>query len=159
MKSKKLSGFTLIELLMVIMIIGLLAGIAYPLYLDQVRKSRRSDAISEMLKIANLQEQYFLDNKRYTTNGNELGYPNCSGNSGLCVDSSGIRTENGFYNINLAVNVNPPQFYTITATPRAGTDQTHDVCTQLSYTTDASQNKKGAKLSKVGLGDPAEVCW
>lgn len=36
-------GFTLIELMIVIAIIAILSGIAYPLYQDQVRKGRRAD--------------------------------------------------------------------------------------------------------------------
>ena len=48
----KQQGFTLIEMMIVVAIIGVLAAIAYPSYLQYVIKTKRTDMMSEMQNIA-----------------------------------------------------------------------------------------------------------
>ncbi len=65
---KKQIGFTLIELMIVVAIISILAAVAYPSYVNQTKKARRSDAQQLMLDISNREEQYLLDVRAYTNN-------------------------------------------------------------------------------------------
>jgi len=65
--SRDTRGFTLVELMVVIMIIALLAALGYPSYGNFVTKSRRQAARNTIYQIADRQEQFFLDNKTYTT--------------------------------------------------------------------------------------------
>jgi type IV pilus assembly protein PilE len=58
-------GFTLIELMVVVAIVGILSAVAYPSYLQQVRKSARAAAQSFMLTIVSKEEQYILDARDY----------------------------------------------------------------------------------------------
>ncbi|WP_324778917.1 type IV pilin protein [Thiobacillus sedimenti] len=61
------SGVTLIELLVVVMIIGILAAVGYPSYVDHVRRAKRADAQAIMTEDAQFMERYF------TTNGTYVG--------------------------------------------------------------------------------------
>jgi type IV pilus assembly protein PilA len=62
---EKDEGFTLIELLVVIIIIGILAAIAIPVFLNQRKKGWDSQAKSDARNLASLQETYFTDNEAY----------------------------------------------------------------------------------------------
>jgi type IV pilus assembly protein PilA len=64
MKEKD-EGFTLIELLVVIIIIGILAAIAIPVFLNQRKKGWDSQAKSDARNLATLEETYFTDANNY----------------------------------------------------------------------------------------------
>lgn len=72
-KRKKSAGFTLIELMITVAIVAILAVVAYPSYNDFVVRSNRAEAPRELVRLANLQEQLFVDSRAYTTNISELG--------------------------------------------------------------------------------------
>jgi len=73
MTSKIESGFTLIEIMIVVAIISILAAIGYPAYQDSVRKSKRTDARSALLKAAALQERWYMNTNAYTTTLANIG--------------------------------------------------------------------------------------
>lgn len=62
-------GFTLIEILIVVMIIGILAGIMLRVInIDDVRKKARdSQRVADLKKIQTSLELYFVDNRSYPT--------------------------------------------------------------------------------------------
>ena len=55
-------GFTLIELLVVIIIIGILAAIAIPVFLNQRKKGYDAQAKSDLRTVAHAEETYLVDN-------------------------------------------------------------------------------------------------
>ena len=59
---EKESGFTLIELLVVIIIIGILAAVAIPVFLNQRKKAVDSAIKSDLKSVANALEDYAVDN-------------------------------------------------------------------------------------------------
>ena len=64
---EKDQGFTLIELLVVIIIIGILAAIAIPVFLNQRKKGWDAQAKSDLKNMATAQETYLTDSGIYSS--------------------------------------------------------------------------------------------
>lgn len=62
-------GFTLYELMIVVAITGVLAAIAIPSYSSYVQKARRSDAITQLMSLAQAMERQFTTNGQYDVDG------------------------------------------------------------------------------------------
>ena len=62
-------GFTLIEIMIVVAIIGILAAIAIPSYVDYVTKASLVDGTNALSSMRSRLEQHFQDNRRYDTVG------------------------------------------------------------------------------------------
>jgi type IV pilus assembly protein PilE len=60
-------GFTLIELMITVAIIGILAAVAYPSYQSYVKKSNRALAKTQILDLANRQQQFLLASRTYAS--------------------------------------------------------------------------------------------
>jgi type IV pilus assembly protein PilE len=130
MNMKKQSGFSLVELLITIAILGILVAIAVPNYRAQVIRGARTEAVDEILKVAQFQQQTF-------TRTNQFAVP--------AVNP--YTTQNGRYQITTQVN-NAGQSYTITAAPQGG--QANDPCGSLIL------DEVGRKTTTAG---DAANCW
>lgn len=109
-------GFTLIELMVVMLIVGLLASIGYPMFTEQLVKASRSAAQSFMMEVASRQERHLLDARGYT---DVLG----PGGLNMSIPADVSRA----YAITLvADNSSTPPIYTVVATPQVGTRQQND---------------------------------
>jgi type IV pilus assembly protein PilE len=117
-KIKAYQGFTLIELMITVAIIGILTSLAYPSYLDQVRKTRRANAQSDLVELASYMERYYTQNYKY------IG-------AALPFEESPKQGSTKYYALSV-VSTSTPAGYTITATPKNGQDA--DSCGTMTVT-------------------------
>jgi len=106
-------GFTLVELMVVLAIVGILGGIAYPSYVNHVIKSNRTAAQAHLLDLAQREQQYLADNRAYAASVSALNMT-----TPTSVSSK--------YSILIEVQAGPPPSFTITATPLTGGAQVND---------------------------------
>jgi type IV pilus assembly protein PilE len=80
-------GFTLIEVMTVLVIVALLAVIAYPSYEEAVRKSKRTEGRAALMQLLQQQERYYSQHNSYirfpfsAVDQNEKEFKWFSGNS------------------------------------------------------------------------------
>ena len=78
-------GFTLIELLFGIVIVAILAAIAFPSYTAHVRRGKIAAALGEMSAVRVRLEQYYQDNRNYGTASCGVGLPSSPGFTFSCA--------------------------------------------------------------------------
>ncbi|HEV2270638.1 MAG TPA: type IV pilin protein [Steroidobacteraceae bacterium] len=150
--ARREAGFTLIELMIVVVIATILATIALPMYLGQLRESRRTEARNYLVELAAREERFFATQNAYTNGASNMGYS--SWGSGNPVGS-------GYYYINQPNVPDPsapaggPPSYSLVAKPEAGKGQDKDTTCQ-SFTIESN----GTRSSKDGSGnDTSATCW
>ena len=67
-------GVTFLKLMIVMAIIAMISAFAYPSYMRYVVKTKRTAAQTTLLRVADRQQQFFMDNKRYAANLTNLGF-------------------------------------------------------------------------------------
>ncbi len=82
LRSKK--GFTLVELMIVVVIVGVLAAVAIPMYRTNVKKAMATEGVALVGTVRTAQRVYFAEHETYyvqasTGNSTVLGV-DCTGN-------------------------------------------------------------------------------
>ena len=76
-------GFTLIELMIVVAIIGILAAVAIPAFMDYMKRSKKTEAALQLNKIGKNAKRSFLEASSYVQ-GTALQLPAKVGPGGCC---------------------------------------------------------------------------
>ena len=135
-------GLSLIELMVVVAIVAIISAFAYPSYERYVIKTKRSVAQNALVQIADRQQQFFMDNKRFAADLTNLGFTanpfvvNDDGNPTVAGDSQAV------YSLSLS-NVTATT-WTLTAAPLHGQLSRDTYCGSLSITQAGTKGKSGA---------------
>lgn len=140
-------GATLLELMVVVVIIAVLASIGYPSYLGYVTRANRTAAKSLLLQIADRQEQFFANNKRYADDLTDLGYAA----NGFMINDQGAVTGGGADDRVYAIRLTntTPQTYTANAAPELRQASHDQQCQTLTLTHNGVRAQTG----------PSTECW
>jgi len=118
-----------------VVIIGILASIAYPSFQEQVRKTRRADGKAILMQTAQQMERCYTRFASYTNAACGVAFP--------------IDSEEGFYSVNTTVL--GATAFTLEAAPQG--DQVNDArCGALRLTSTGLQGSQGADAD-------ANECW
>ena len=141
------AGVTLIELMVVVAIVAAIFAFAFPSYERYIVRAERAVGQNVLMQVADRQQQFFMDNKRFAADLTNLGFTA----NPFIIDDDGASTVAGdvdaVYSVALS-NVTATT-WTATATPLNGQLSRDTSCGNLTI------NQAGAK-GKSGAGDN---CW
>ena len=138
-------GLTLIELMVVVAIVGILAGVAWPSYQEQVQSTRRSDAQGALMALAQALERHFTDKGTYSGAADADGIPS------IFAGEAPLDGGTKFYN--LRITAADGTSYTLQAQPKNA--QSGDGTIQLK----SSGEKAWDRGNDGSLTDASDLCW
>ncbi len=135
-------------------VVGILAAVAYPSFMDQIRKSRRSDAINALTAVQQAQERWRANHPAFTGNLTSAPTSDPPASAGLGLSAS---SPAGLYSI--AISAADATSYVVTATADPNKSQGSDGnCLRLAVRMQNGNIGYGAGASGIDWADPHR-CW
>ena len=158
-------GFTLTEVLLAVVIVGILSTIALPNYLNQLNRTRQSEAAASITQLQNAIAAFADENGVYPTSWKDLnevaaimtpfGETTQTDFKKMTLASSGCEQKNqtNCYTVE-AINANQDSLYTLSALPVDTSRKNYNVIACLDLISGSSDFKKGkhsgaAEISKL----------
>jgi len=140
-------GVNLIEMMIVVAIIGIIAAIAYPSYLEQLRDTRRADCSGALVSLGNAMERHYSVNGSYlaaAAGGADTGAP--------AIFAVACPVDGGTATYNITIQAATASTYALNAAPIGV--QADDKCGTLSMTNTGVKGVTGADA-----GITWQTCW
>ena len=146
-------GMTLVELMITVVIMGVLLAVAFPSYLDSVRKGRRAEGIAALTSLQQAQERF---RGNYATYGNLNPPPDPA-----ALPNAATLASSTHQRYTLAVSFNTATGYTLTATA-AGAQADDTPCAVMGVRATGGNIRYGSGTSSIDWA-PADAdvgrCW
>lgn len=135
--------------MIVVVIVGVLAAVAYPSFLDSIRKGRRAEAFAALASLQQAQERWRSNNANYTTTIANLAVGSATPYYDLTVSAPSANAAD------LAIG------YIVTAVGKAGSSQANDAqCRKLSVWVDRGSVKyAGCGNCSTFTYNASDACW
>lgn len=139
------TGVTLIELMIVVIIVGILASIAYPSYQEYVRRGNRAEARGILLETAQFLERNYTLANRYDQTSAGVAITNTS----LPFQTS---PKTGTKKYDIAVNFPDTQSFGLSAAPTGS--MAGDACGTITLTNTGLKGAAGQTTAAI-----VDQCW
>lgn len=149
-KGAGVGGFTLIELVVAVCIVGILAAIAYPSYINNVTKTRRSAAAACLSGFATQMERFYTTNLRYDEDGDDNPM-NTAALVAMGLDCASNQNTGEYYSYRFAAEQPTRTTYVIEAAPSGIQAERDAGCGTLSISNTGARN--------VGGTSGVDKCW
>ena len=141
------TGFTLIELIVTMLIVAILASIAFSMYQHSIIETRRTQAKTALMDLASREQKLYATTNVYSTAPSDLGYTGAQ---------FPMTVGDGYYEVNVLVTPatsTAPASFNLTATP-IGTQAADTQCASFGL------NSLGEQSATNSQGQDAEsTCW
>jgi type IV pilus assembly protein PilE len=140
---------TLIELLIALVIVSVLAGLAWPSFQGAMHKSRRADAMSALTEIAQAQERWRANNPTYKATLTSPPLPGAHTTS-----------QAGHYNLAITADSATATAYTATATVISASPQSSDTqCQVMRVVVSGGNITYNSGTSSSTTNAAPDPCW
>lgn len=143
--SRRSRGFSLIELMVAVVVVGILASLAYPSFMGSIRKGRRAEAFAALTAVQQAQERWRANNSTYANSLSLLALPST--------------TAGGLYGIALA-NTGATGYEVIATGSSGGSQYDDGGCAKLGVKMDGGNLSYGGSAAGGTLSYAAtSPCW